>query len=149
MTLPKTLLIVAALVMVGCSAENKLRRAKKLIAKAEAEGVEWKADTVYRDVIVTVPSVHFDTLVKVERWTDTLTVTRDKITTRVVVTPSTKTVYIESKAEPVTIIKRVPVTVNREIRVGSRWYEKVGLVFLGLVLGFGGCYVLKFLKLLR
>lgn len=128
--------IILMLVLSSCfSAQSKLRRAKRLIAQAEAAGLEWKSDTVFTTITVEVPTVKIDTLVTVQNWRDTITVTRDRVTTRVVVNPVTKTVYIASKCDSVVITKRVPYTVTREIHVGDSFWRKFGRSVLWLILG--------------
>lgn len=113
--------IVIVLFLAGCSAQSKLRRAQRLIKLAEAEGAAWKVDTVFSERIVIVSETKVDTVVKVVNWTDTITLTKDKIVTRVVVTPAEKRVYIESKCDPDTIRIKVPTTVNKVIQV-----DKIG-----------------------
>jgi hypothetical protein len=135
--------IIMMCIICSCGPEAKLRRAKKLIAQAEAEGVKWESDTVYREVKVIVPEIKLDTVIDVVNWHDTITVVKDRVTTRVVVTPSTKTVYIQSKCDSVIVEKRVPYTVTREIRVGDRWIKKAGFILFGLVIGFCAAWVLK------
>jgi hypothetical protein len=142
------LLLSCVVLMTACGPESKLRRAKKLIAKAEAEGISWESDTVYREVKVVVPETKIDTVVSIINWTDTLVITKDRVTTKVVVTPSTKTVYIQSVCDSVIVEKRVPYTVTREIRVGDRWIKKAGFILLGLVIGFCGAWALKTFRII-
>jgi hypothetical protein len=149
---PTFYLSIALILLVSCSPQSKLRRAKKLIAQAEASGLEWKSDTVYQQITVTVPEVKFDTVVRVQTWTDTITVTKDRVTTQVVVTPSEKVVYISSKCDPVTIIKKVPYTVSREIVVEQSFWKKLGRSALagiiGIILGFALCWFGKLFRVI-
>jgi hypothetical protein len=132
-------LILACGVM-SCSPQSKLRRAKKLIAQAEAAGVQWEDDTVFSEIKIVVPETKFDTVVNVVNWTDTITVVKDRITTRVIVNPSEKVVYISSKCDSVVVEKRVPYAVSREIKVGDSWWRNLGqaaaALIAGLVIGF-------------
>ena len=134
-SLPWYLLAILALITASCSPESKLRRARRLINEAEASGVQWKVDTVFKTVTVEVPAVRIDTVVKVQDWRDTIIVTRDRIITRVKVNPVEKTVYVETKADSVVITKIVPQIINRNIKVG---YSTMGVVWrvaaVGLVL---------------
>jgi hypothetical protein len=132
------LLLVA--LMASCSPQQKLRKAKRLIAEAEAAGLTWESDTVYSEIKVVVPETKFDTLVKVVNWTDTLVITKDRVTTKVIMNPSEKVVYISSKCDSVVIEKKVPYTVTREIKVGDSWLKNLGqaaaALIAGLVIGF-------------
>jgi hypothetical protein len=145
----KTFLLLSCVVlMTACGPESKLRRAKKLISKAEAEGVNWESDTVYREVKVIVPEIKLDTVIDVVNWHDTITVVKDRVTTKVVVTPSTKTVYIQSVCDSVIVEKRVPYTVTREIRIGDSWIKKAGFILFGLLIGFCAAWVLKTFRII-
>lgn len=124
--------ILFALILVSCSPESKLRRARRLINEAEASGVQWKVDTVFKTVTVEIPAVRVDTVVKVQDWRDTIIVTKDRIITRVKVNPIEKTVYVDSKADSVVITKIVPEIINREIKVG---YSTMGVVWRAAAVG--------------
>lgn len=141
-------IIVGLLLMASCSPESKLRRAKRLITQAENSGLKWKSDTVFQEVTLTVPVVQFDTVVKVQDWHDTITVVKDRVTTKVLVRPETKTVYIASKCDSVVIVKKVPYTVEREIRVGDSFWTNLKQGFLWLLVGFAVCWVLKLVKVI-
>lgn len=145
---PYFLASMALVIASSCSPESKLRRAKRLITQAEASGLEWKSDTVFQEVTITVPVVQFDTVVEVQSWHDTITVTQDRVTTKVLIRPVTKEVYISSKCDSVVIVKRVPYTVERDIKVGdSRWTDfKQGALWL--LVGFAACWGLKLFKVI-
>jgi hypothetical protein len=149
---PTFYLSIALILLVSCSPQSKLRRAKKLIAQAEASGLEWKSDTVFSEVRIEIPASSADTIMKVVNWTDTVTVVRDRITTKVMVRPETKTVYISSKCDPVTIIKKVPYTVSREIVVEQSFWKKLGRSalagILGIILGFALCWFGKLFRVI-
>lgn len=141
-------IIVGLLLLASCSPQAKLRRAKELIDQAGAAGLKWKSDTVFQEVTLTVPVVQFDTIVKVQDWHDTITVVKDRVTTKVLVRPVTKEVYISSKCDSVVIVKRVPYTVERQIKVGdSRWTDfKQGVLWL--LVGFAFCWGLRLFKVI-
>lgn len=141
-----TIFLIVALLISGCSPNSKLRRAKKLIAKAEAAGAVWETDTVFSEIKVIVPETKFDTIVKVQSWTDTITVTKDRVTTRVVVTPSEKIVYIESKCDSVVVEKEVPVTVTKTIHAGASTWEIVKMFLIGFAAGVILCGAYRLLR---
>jgi len=129
--------------MTSCSANQKLRRAARLIREAENAGAKFAADTVYQLVEIPVPEVSIDTMVKVQNWTDTIVVHHDRVTTRVVVNPEKKVVYIASKCDSVTIIKKVPVIVNKEIKVGDSFWRKLGRSALWFLIGLIAGWVVR------
>lgn len=117
----------------GWKANWQLRRAEKLINKAEAAGLQWKRDTVYRDITVYVPSVRYDTLFKSEP-NDTITITKDRLQIKYVRLPG-DTVWIDGECEADTIIQKVPTYINNEIKS-----EKSGLPWW-VYAGFAVCFI--------
>lgn len=133
--------ILAAVILASCSPAAKLRRAERLIDRAIADGAKIQHDTVFTEKIVTVPERIVDTLVTVQNITDTITVTVNKVTTKVKYTPSTKTVYIKTLCPKFTKTIRVPVVVERKISAG---YSLWDLIILALVCLFAGAMASKF-----
>lgn len=141
-------IIVGLLLMASCSPESKLRRAKRLITQAEAGGLEWKSDTVFQEVKVVVPETRFDTVVKQVNFLDTIVVTKDKVVTRVKVNTVEKEIFVETKCPEKVVVKKVPYTVEREIRVGDSFWTNLKQGFLWLLVGFAACWVLKLFKVI-
>jgi len=138
-------LIIGVLILIivlgtSCSPSNQLRRAERLIRKAEAKGAQWSnvsvTDTVWRVDTVRITGGRFDTLVKYS--TDTITVTKDKVVTKIKITPG-KTVYVETKCPDKVVIKRVPYTVTKTttktIKAGYSLFQIIGGIIFGIVLG--------------
>lgn len=143
-------IIVGLLLLVSCSRspQSKLRRAQRLIREAEASGLVWRSDTVFKSVVITVPMIEHDTLVQTVNFRDTITLVRDRLVTKVKVNAVTKEVYISSKCDSVVIVKRVPYTVERQIKVGdSRWTDFKQAV-LWLLVGFAFCWGLRLFKVI-
>jgi hypothetical protein len=141
-------LIMAGVIASGCSPESKLRRARRLINEAEAAGITWRVDTVFKEIPIIIPRVETDTLVQTLNFRDTVFLVKDRLITKVKVNPITKTVYISSKCDSVVIIKRVPVEVNRSIKVGYSLAGLIWRVLLGIIIGFAVCWVLKTLRII-
>lgn len=111
--------------MTGCAdkATRQLRRAERLIKKAEQNGAVWKTDTVFLDKEVITEKLVTDTLT--EFTTDTIRITKDRIVTVVKVSP--KTIYVRSECLPDTIRIKVPVTVTKilhapESKYSMKWW---------------------------
>lgn len=106
-------LIIAVLILSSCApkATRQLRRAEKLIRKAELNGATWGSDTVYLTREVITPLVSTDTVVALTY--DTITVFKDRVLTKVKI--SQKEVFIKSECLPDTIRIEVPIEVNRKI----------------------------------
>lgn len=154
----KYLLLLLVVIMSGCgvlmtSQEKKderkaarhLRKAKKHERLAIGYGAVIYPDTVYKSVEVRIPSIEVDTVVNVVNWHDTITVVKDRVTTRVVVTPNDRTVYIASKCDSVIITKEVPVTVTKRIEVPVTKEKKAMFIFLGILTGMGITFLLIWL----
>lgn len=119
-----TIFLLFASCSSGWKANWQLRRAEKLINKAEAAGVQWKKDTVYRDITVYVPSVRYDTLFKSEP-NDTIRITKSRLQIKYVRLPG-DTVWIDGECEADTIIQKVTTYINNEIKAeksgGIKWW---------------------------
>ena len=74
---------------------------------------------VIRDTITLyVPEVHTDTVVTIKELTDTITITKDRVTVKAWYVPKEKKVYIQGKCDPVYVTKIV------ERKVPVKYYEK-------------------------
>lgn len=142
------LLWLAAVILVSCSPEAKLRKAKRLIKQAENAGLEWKSDTVFQEIKVIVPETHFDTVLRQVNFMDTLIVTKDKVITRVKINTVEREVFVETKCPEKVVIKKVPYTVTREIRVGDTLWTNIKQWLLWFVIGGLTVWILKFFKLI-
>lgn len=77
---------------------------------------------VIKDTITLyVPEVHTDTVVTLKELTDTITLTKDRVTVRAWYVPKEKKVYIQGKCDPIYITKIV------ERKVPVKYYEKYPL----------------------
>ena len=74
---------------------------------------------VIKDTITLyVPEVHTDTVVTLKELTDTITLTKDRVTVKTWYVPKEKKVYIQGKCDPIYITK----IVDRKIPI--KYYEK-------------------------
>ena len=74
---------------------------------------------VVRDTITLyVPEVKVDTVVTIKELTDTITLTKDRVTVKAWYVPKEKKVYIQGKCDPIYITK----IVDRKIPI--KYYEK-------------------------
>ena len=129
---PLHYLLIAMLV--SCSPAAKLKRAKKLIAQAEASGLTWSVDTIYKEIAVPIESVRLDTLFK-DVPGDTVTLIKDRLKVVYVRLPG-DSVFIEGECEADTVYQKVATVVNREIEVksGLPWWIWVVIGVMGLVI---------------
>ena len=96
----RILIIISALLLTSCGPAAKLRRAERLIRKAEAMGAVWHVDTVFTEREIPVPRVHRDTVV-VNAPGDTIYITKERL--RVKVKVSHDSVYVSGECLPDTI----------------------------------------------
>lgn len=74
---------------------------------------------VIKDTITLyVPEVKTDTVVTIQQLTDTITLTKDRVTVKAWYVPKEKKVYIEGKCDPIYVTKIV------ERKVPVKYYEK-------------------------
>lgn len=106
--------ILIALLIASCSPKARFTR---LIEKhPELLTVD---TIVVRDTITLyVPEVHTDTVVTIKELTDTITITKDRVTVKAWYVPKEKKVYIQGKCDPIYITKIV------ERKVPIKYYEK-------------------------
>ena len=74
---------------------------------------------VIKDTITLyVPEVKTDTVVTIQQLTDTITLTKDRVTVKAWYVPKEKKVYIQGKCDPIYVTKIV------ERKVPVKYYEK-------------------------
>jgi len=130
-------LIVIAVMLASCGSAYKLRRAERLIKKAESMGAVWHVDTVFTEREVPVPRVQRDTVL-LNAPGDTIYITKERL--RVKVKVSHDSVYVSGECLPDTIRISVPVTVKKTItaKTGPPWWFWIlfaGVFVLGIWLG--------------
>jgi hypothetical protein len=143
--------------MMSCKSGYHLKRAAKFerkkqeqLAKAIEKGAKVKSDTVFKEIIVKVPEVRVDTVVKNVSFTDTIIVTKDKVITKVKVDVQEKTVYVETKCPEIIKTVKVPVRVETQIQARQNWktMEVIGWCFLLFILGGVTVYLLKMFRVI-
>lgn len=128
------LLLLIALLLFSCGPQAKLRRAQKLIKKAELLGAQWRVDTVKVNVPVFIDRIALDTLL-ISGTSDTVVITKDRLRLKYVNLPG-DTVWISGECDSLTIIKEVPVTITKVIQApdkGLKWWHFVLIGFFGAV----------------
>ena len=134
-----TAIILFCIILSGCSvfkenkANRKLKRANRLIAQAEQLGVNWKVDTVFKEIPVFIPQVRTDTIF-VTTEGDTVYIEKDRLKIKFVDLPG-DSVFIEGKCDSLTKIVEVPVTVTKEIKTGLSILVVVQWSILALIIG--------------
>lgn len=110
----KYLLILIISLQIACSPQTRFT---KLITKYPELLVQ---DTlvIYDTITLYVPEVHTDTIVTIKELTDTVTITKDRITVKAWYIPKEKKVYIQGKCDPIYITKIV------ERKIPVKYYEK-------------------------
>lgn len=126
-------LILLAVMLSGCSARYHLRQAVK-------KGATVKADTVYKEVRVTVPEIRVDTLVKNVVFNDTIVVKKDSVITKIKVNVKENTVYVQTECPERTVVVRHPVIITKKIdappcRCKWRWWHVALGTIGGLLMG--------------
>ena len=76
-------------------------------------------------------------MVNVLNWRDTIRVDHDRVHTRVLIRPETKTVYIASKCDSQIVVKKVPYQVIKKISArGYSGFRLWGQTVVGFLIGF-------------
>lgn len=127
--------IIIALLVVSCGPASKLRRAEKLISKAEELGAKWRVDSVQIEVPIIIPETRVDS-VFVQKPGDTVTITKERLKVKIM-RWGMDTVRIEAECAADTVYRKVTKTVTKTIEAKGkiRWYH-LGVAFLiGAVIG--------------
>lgn len=133
------LTLLIAILLFSCAPQAKLRRAEKLIKKAELLGAQWRVDTVKVNVPVFIDRIALDTLL-ISGTSDTVVITKDRLRLKYVNLPG-DTVWISGECDSLTIIKEVPVTITKVIQApdkGLKWWQLI-------LIGAGAMLVLFFI----
>lgn len=113
--------IIILLILCSCGPTNKLKRAERLIRKAELAGAVWHVDTVYKEVPFYVDSVRIDSIF-VAKVGDTVVIEKERLKLKYVRLAG-DSVYIEAKCEADTVYQTVPVTVTKTIEAKVNWWK--------------------------
>lgn len=123
--------LIMATLFLGCSASYHLKRAEKHLKKAELLGAQVRVDTIYKTISVAVPETHFDTVLTVQNFRDTIVVSKDKIVTKIKFDTLTRRLYVHTIQKADTVRIEVPVTVTKEIKSGWPWWWLIVAVLAG------------------
>lgn len=122
--------------MTSCGPAAKLRRAEKLIAKAETLGAKWRIDSVQVEVPVPIESVRVDTVQKVLPG-DSIVIYKDRL--KVIVRRVAKdTIMIQAECEADTIKVKVTKTITKTIapKSGYTLWELIILAIACIAVGY-------------
>ena len=128
-------LAVFFMVMTSCGPAAKLRRAEKLINKAEEMGARWHVDTIYVTDTLIFHSVKADTVTLIKPG-DTVVLEKERLRVSVVRLRG-DSIFVQGECLPDTVIKKVPVTVVKTIKAkgGIKWWWLVVALAVGTFLG--------------
>ena len=127
--------LLLCFLLISCGPASKLRRAEKLIKKAELQGATWYVDTVFKEVPVILKEIRVDTLISV-RAGDTVVLQKDRLQVKYVRLRG-DTVFVDAACLPDTVKIEVPVTVTKVIDAKCNpwwWYLVAGLIGSAIML---------------
>lgn len=87
---------------------------------------------IHDTITLYVPEVHTDTVVTLKQLTDTVTLTKDRVTVKAWYVPTEKKVYIQGKCDPVYITKVITKKIPIKYYEHYPWWKK----FLNNLLAF-------------
>lgn len=118
--------LLILILLSGCSANWHLTQAKK-------KGVNMKVDTVYKTIEVVTERYELDTLLQVKNIHDTIRFENERVKWRTKYDTLNKTVFVDVECKPDTVIKKVPISVNNEVKPDqSKNWQKY---LIGFVIG--------------
>lgn len=130
-------LFLIVLLMVSCGPAAKLRRAERLIKKAELLGATWKIDSVQVKVPVFLKEIRVDSIFK-DRVGDTVVITKDRLTVKYVRITG-DSVFVEGFMPADTVYKTVTKTIQKVIYAPQKglklWQWIIIALAGGLIIG--------------
>jgi hypothetical protein len=126
--------IFIVLILCSCGPAAKLRRAEKLINKAEELGAKWKVDSVIVEIPVPVQSVRVDTVERVLPG-DSIVLEKERLKVVVRRLPG-DTILIWGECKADTIKVRVTKTITKSIHAkgGLKWWWLLVATAVGVLL---------------
>ncbi|HEY3405395.1 MAG TPA: hypothetical protein VGK59_18550 [Ohtaekwangia sp.] len=133
-TLP---LLAFILLLSGCGPAFKLRRAERLIKKAELLGATWHVDSIQVEVPVILKEIRVDSIFR-DKVGDTVVITKDRLKVTYVRLPG-DSVFIRSESKADTVHQTVTRTVQKVIYAPQKglklWQWILIALAAGLILG--------------
>ncbi len=123
--------LILCILLTSCSTNWHLKQAERHLRKAEIKGANVRVDTVYKTISVIAPETHFDTVLTVQNFRDTITLEKDRIVTRIKFDTLTRRVFVQTICPADTVRIEVPVVVSREIKSGWPWWYLIVAVLAG------------------
>jgi hypothetical protein len=130
------------LILASCSPAAKIRRAEKLIKRAEELGARWHVDSVVTEIEMPVPQIQTDTIVHIKRG-DTVVIEKDRL--KVVIRRVARdTIMVSAECQADTIRTKVTKTITKTIKAPG--YSLWQMIILALVFLFVGYGVRSFMR---
>ena len=128
----RTIVILLLFALCSCSSAWHLKQAEKHIRKAQIKGGTWSADTVYLKDTVFVNAIRVDSIVTIKQG-DSMVIHKDRLQV-IIRRLKGDSIFVTGECEADTIIRKVPVTVIREIKAkgGIGWQWLLVAFFLGM-----------------
>ena len=123
------------LILCSCGPAAKLRRAERLINKAEELGAKWHVDSVQVEVPVVITETRVDTIQTIKPG-DSIVIEKERLKV-VIKRLKGDTLKVEAKCKADTVRIKVTKTINKTIEAkgGIKWWWLVIVFFAGAVVG--------------
>jgi hypothetical protein len=95
---------------------------------------------VHDTITLYVPEVHTDTVVTIKELTDTITLTKERVTVKAWYIPKEKKVYIQGKCDPVYVTKIIDRKIPIKYYEKYPWWKKLANNMLAILIIFAIVY---------
>jgi len=95
---------------------------------------------VHDTITLYVPEVHTDTVVTIKELTDTITLTKERVTVKAWYVPKEKKVYIQGKCDPVYVTKIIDRKIPIKYYEKYPWWKKLANNMLAILIIFAIVY---------
>lgn len=128
----KKYLIILAALFASCGtfdkANRQLRKAERHLNRAIELGAKVEKDTVWMLQEWIIPEAKTDTVLKITH--DTVTIEKERLKIKFLVNKVTDSIFVEGRCLPDTVVKKIPVLVEKKIQTG---YSTWDMTVLGIV----------------
>lgn len=126
--------VIIAILLASCGPASKLRRAERLINKAEELGAKWHIDSIRVEVPVFIIETRVDSIF-IQKQGDTVVLEKERLKVKIMRLPGdTVKVEAECSADTVRVQVTKVITTTIEAKSGLGWYWLIVAAAGGMIL---------------
>jgi hypothetical protein len=137
------ILFIVLIGLQSCGVNYHLKRAKHHQEKAIEKGAVVTSDTIFQTTTVTIPERVTDTLIQNVSFRDTITITKDRIVTKVKINLRDSAVYVAVKCPEEKKEVKTAAIVNTTIEAKPGFWKRLKWYLIVGAIAFAGGYFVR------